>query len=170
LRPEHPHHHAPSSVQHDHAHAHGDYVHRHAHGHGASGHGHDENETPLGRLDRRLGGLSLYQWLRPLVVGVVHGLAGSAAVALLVLAAVPDPYFAMAYLALFGIGTVIGMMAVTMALAAPFALTSARLPRFNLQLRIASGLISVGFGLFLVYDIGFVSGGLFTPVPSWSPH
>ena len=53
-------------------------------------------------MDRRLGGLTLYQWLRPLVVGIVHGLAGSAAVALLVLAAVRDPGWAMAYLLLFG--------------------------------------------------------------------
>jgi hypothetical protein len=155
---------------HEHAHAHGDYVHQHAHGHGADDHGHRDDQTPLARMDRQLGGLTLYQWLRPLVVGIVHGLAGSAAVALLVLAAVRDPGWAMAYLLLFGAGTIIGMMVITMALAAPFAFSWTRLPRFNWQLRVASGLISFGFGLLLIYDIGFADGGLFTATPSWQPH
>jgi ABC-type nickel/cobalt efflux system permease component RcnA len=155
---------------HDHAHAHGDYVHQHAHGRDAADHGHPADETPLARLDRSLGTLSLYQWLRPLVVGIVHGLAGSAAVALLVLAAVRDPAWAIAYLVLLGAGTVAGMMLITVALAAPFAFSWSSLPRFNWQLRVASGLISLGFGLILIYEIGFSAGGLFTAAPSWQPH
>ena len=166
----HAHDHSAHAYPHEHAHAHGDYVHQHAHGHGADAHGHRDDQTPLARMDRRLGGLTLYQWLRPLVVGIVHGLAGSAAVALLVLAAVRDPAWAMAYLLLFGAGTIIGMMVITMALAAPFAFSWTRLPRFNWQLRVASGLISFGFGLLLIYDIGFAAGGLFTADPSWRPH
>jgi high-affinity nickel permease len=154
---------------HDHAHAHGDYVHQHAHGHGPEGHGHPEDQTPLARIDGRLGGLTLYQYLRPLVVGIVHGLAGSAAVALLVLAAVREAAWAMAYLLLFGAGTILGMMLITTALAAPFALSWTTLPRFNWQLRVASGLISFGFGLLLIYQIGFAAGGLFTAAPAWQP-
>ena len=167
---EHAHAHGHELAVHDHAHAHGDYVHQHAHGHDARDHGHPADQTPLARLDRRLGALSLYQWLRPLVVGIVHGLAGSAAVALLVLAAVRDPAWAIAYLVLLGGGTVAGMMLITVALAAPFAFSWSRLPRFNWQLRVASGLISLGFGLLLVYEIGFRPGGLFTSAPSWQPH
>jgi len=155
---------------HDHAHAHGDYVHSHAHGHGARDHGHPEDRTPLARLDRRLGGLPLYQWLRPLMIGIVHGLAGSAAVALLVLTAVGKPAWAMAYLLLFGVGTIAGMMLITFALSAPFVFSWSRLPRFNRQLRVASGLLSFGFGLFLIYEIGFMTGGLFTATPIWTPH
>jgi ABC-type nickel/cobalt efflux system permease component RcnA len=166
----HAHDHSAHPYLHEHAHAHGDYVHQHAHGHGADDHGHLDDQTPLARMDRRLGGLTLYQWLRPLVVGIVHGLAGSAAVALLVLAAVRDPGWAMAYLLLFGAGTIIGMMVITMALAAPFAFSWTRLPRFNWQLRVASGLLSFGFGLLLIYEIGFTAGGLFTADPSWRPH
>jgi ABC-type nickel/cobalt efflux system permease component RcnA len=166
----HAHDHGGHAYPHEHAHAHGDYVHQHAHGHGADDHGHRDDQTPLARMDRRLGGLTFYQWLRPLVVGIVHGLAGSAAVALLVLAAVRDPGWAMAYLLLFGVGTIIGMMVITMALAAPFAFSWTRLPRFNWQLRVASGLISFGFGLLLIYDIGFAAGGLFTADPNWRPH
>jgi high-affinity nickel-transport protein len=166
----HGHDHFADGYPHDHAHAHGDYVHQHAHAHGAEGHGHREDQTPLARIDRRLGGLTLYHWLRPLVVGIVHGLAGSAAVALLVLAAVRDPVWAMAYLLLFGAGTILGMMLITTALAAPFAFSWTRLPRFNWQLRVASGLISFGFGLLLIYQIGFTDGGLFTATPNWQPH
>ena len=166
----HAHPHGHDLAVHDHPHAHGDYVHRHAHGHDARDHGHPADQTPLARLDRSLGTLSLYQWLRPLVVGIVHGLAGSAAVALLVLAAVRDPTWAIAYLLLLGAGTVAGMMLITVALAAPFAFSWSRLPRFNWQLRVASGLISLGFGLLLIYEIGFRAGGLFTAAPSWQPQ
>jgi ABC-type nickel/cobalt efflux system permease component RcnA len=160
----------PGDDPHRHAHVHGDYVHSHRHGHDERQHGHAEEQTPLGRLDRRLGGLVLYGWVRPLLVGVVHGLAGSAAVALLVLTLVTEPGWALAYLLLFGAGTVAGMMLITVLLAAPFAFTSARLPHFNWQLRVASGLVSFAFGLFLVYEIGFMDGGLFTASPSWDPH
>ena len=165
----HGHDHITHVYPHDHAHAHGDYVHQHAHGHGPEGHGHPEDQTPLARIDGRLGGLTLYQYLRPLVVGIVHGLAGSAAVALLVLAAVREAAWAMAYLLLFGAGTILGMMLITTALAAPFALSWTTLPRFNWQLRVASGLISFGFGLLLIYQIGFAAGGLFTAAPAWQP-
>jgi len=154
---------------HEHPHAHGDYVHRHEHGHGARAHGHGDEETPLARLDRSLGGLTLYHWLRPLVVGIVHGLAGSAAIALLVLAAVRDPAAALAYLLLFGAGTIAGMMLITCALAAPFAWSSSRLPHLNRQLRLAAGLLSCAFGLFLIYETGFTPGGLFAP-PPWAPQ
>ncbi len=82
---------APGTVaggvdRHSHPHAHGDYVHEHQHGHGPFAHGHGEADTPQGWLDQTFGRLGLYQVLRPLIVGIVHGLAGSAAVVLLVLA------------------------------------------------------------------------------------
>jgi hypothetical protein len=155
---------------HFHAHAHGDYVHRHRHDHGGRRHGHGEDKTALARLDARFRSFLLYRWLRPLVVGVVHGLAGSAAVALIVLSAVRDPIWAMAYLLLFGLGTIGGMMLITVVLSAPFAFTSSSLPRFNWQLRAASGLVSFVFGLFLIYEIGFVEGGLFASTPVWQPR
>ena len=151
-------------------HAHGDYVHRHARSAGGEGHGHREDNTPLARLDARFARLQLYQWLRPLAVGIVHGLAGSAAVALLVLTLVRDPVWAIAYLLLFGAGTIGGMMVITLGLSAPFAFTSSSLPRLNLRLRAAAGLISFAFGLFLIYEIGFADGGLFTDAPNWEPR
>ena len=75
--------------------------------------------------------LGLYQFLRPLAVGLVHGLAGSAAVALLVLAEIRDPRWAIAYLLVFGVGTIAGMMLITMMIGAPFAYTRKRFAPFN---------------------------------------
>jgi len=154
---------------HVHPHAHGDYVHSHPHGHAQGAHGHAEDATPQGWLDRTFGRLGLYQSLRPLVVGVVHGLAGSAAVVLLVLTTIPNPWWAIAYLLVFGVGTIAGMMLVTAALALPFAFRESRFLRFNRQLAWASGLLSLGFGLVLAYRIGFVEG-LFTSHPRWVAH
>jgi hypothetical protein len=96
--------------------------------------------------------------LRPLVVGLVHGLAGSAGVALLVLTTIGDPRWALAYLVLFGVGTIVGMMLITLVIAAPVMAASRRLANVAGHLRVASGLLSLGFGLLLVYRIGFVSG------------
>jgi hypothetical protein len=161
--------HAPDL--HEHLHAHGDYVHRHPHGHGPGAHGHAEEDTPLARLDRSgLGRLALYQWLRPFAVGFVHGLAGSAAVALMVLSIIREPMAALGYLLLFGLGTVVGMMLITLVLSAPFAFTAVNLPKFNWRLRVASGLVSFVFGVVLIYGIGFAEGGLFSDAPTWEPR
>jgi hypothetical protein len=83
-------------------------------------HGHAEEHTPLARLDRSgLGRIVFYQWLRPFAVGLVHGLAGSAAVALMVLSIIREPVAALGYLLLFGLGTIVGMMLITLILSAP---------------------------------------------------
>jgi high-affinity nickel-transport protein len=159
----------PGGSVHAHTHAHGDYAHAHLHGHGHDDHGHTEEQTPQAWLDRKLGGLQPYQAIRPVVVGVVHGMAGSAAVALLALTAIPDPWWGMVYLALFGVGTIAGMMLITIAIAVPFAYSANRFPQFNTYLRVATGLLSFGFGLFLIYYIGYVDG-LFTDNPRWDPQ
>lgn len=156
-------------AHHAHSHRHGDYVHSHVHGHGVERHGHSEEATPTGRLDRVFGRLGPYQTLRPIVVGIVHGLAGSAAVALLVLATIRDPFWALAYLLVFGVGTIAGMMLITAAISVPFSYTAGRLAGMNRYLALASGLVSLAFGIFLVYRIGFVDG-LFTALPRWTPR
>ena len=156
-------------LNHSHAHPHGDYVHTHVHGHDPEAHPHAPEQTPVGWLDRHFGGLSLYQLLRPLVVGIVHGLAGSAGVALLVLTTVRNPGWAVLYLLVFGVGTIVGMMLITSVIALPIAYTGARASRLNRGLRVASGLISLGFGLFLAYQVG-IGDGLFTGHVQWTPH
>jgi hypothetical protein len=155
---------------HDHLHAHGDYLHRHLHSHGPGAHGHADEHTPLAWLDRGLGRVAFYGWLRPFVVGLVHGLAGSVAVALMILSIIREPVAALGYLLLFGLGTIVGMMLITLLLSAPFTFTAVNLPKFNWRLRVASGLVSFAFGAVLIYGIGFAEGGLFTDAPIWEPH
>jgi hypothetical protein len=156
---------------HDHLHAHGDHVHRHLHGHALGAHGHADECTPLARLDRSwFGRLAFYEWLRPFAVGLVHGLAGSAAVALMVLSIIREPVAAVGYLLLFGLGTIVGMMLITLILSVPFAFTAVNLPKFNWRLRVASGLVSFVFGVVLIYGIGFAEGGLFSDAPTWEPR
>jgi high-affinity nickel-transport protein len=106
---------------------------------------------------------------RPLLVGVVHGLAGSAANALLVLTTIPDPGWALGYLLLFGLGTIGGMMGVTGAVAAPMALTARRFDRFNRSLQLVSGTLSVALGLALAAQLALVDG-LFAAAPTWVPQ
>ena len=127
---------------------------------------HAGDPTSLARDALRF--VSCHQSLRPLVIGVVHGLAGSAAIALLVLATIGNAMWGVVYLAVFGMGTVAGMMLITTAISIPFAYTSRRLVGFNRSLGFASGLSSVVFGMFLIYQIAFVDG-LFTSYAHWTP-
>jgi high-affinity nickel-transport protein len=143
---------------HEHVHQHGDYIHRHLHGHDPEHHGHDEADVPTARLDRRFRGLNFYRVIRPTLVGVVHGLAGSAAVALLVLPIIRDALWAMVYLLIFGVGTIAGMMIITAAIAAPITFSANRFRAFNHYVGVGAGALSVTFGFFLVYQIGFVDG------------
>lgn len=106
--------------------------------------------------------------VRPFVIGVVHGLAGSAAATLLILPLIPDARWALVYLVVFGLGTVLGMATITFAIAAPSVYAAERVGRVQRWIRVASGTVSVAFGLLLVYRIGFVDG-LFTAHPNWTP-
>ena len=101
---------------------------------------------------------------RPLAVGVVHGLAGSAAVALLVLSTFREPGWAILYLAIFGLGTVLGMMLVTSAMTMPLAAASRRFSSLERLTARLTGALSLTFGLVLAYRLGVVDG-LFTGAP-----
>jgi high-affinity nickel-transport protein len=95
---------------------------------------------------------------RPVIVGVVHGLAGSAAVALLVLTTIEDPFWALSYLVLFGLGTILGMALLTATIMMPLAAAAKRFERADRHLVRALGLVSIAVGLGLAYRVGFVDG------------
>lgn len=151
-----------------HVHRHGDYIHTHPRTAEPGRHAHPPERTPVAWLDRTFGRFAVYRPARPLLVGMVHGLAGSAAVALLVLAAIGSPGWSVVYLLVFGVGTIAGMMLITGLIAAPFAWggTTAVAGR---RLRLAAGVLTLAFGLFLAWQVGFVDG-LFTAAPLWQPH
>lgn len=144
------HDHAATPAFHSHPHAHDGIAHTHPHLH------------PSRRLVAALRSVGVAQGVRSVGIGIVHGLAGSAAVALLVLSTIKDPYWAAAYLLVFGAGTILGMMGITAALTLPFALTVNRFAWLNRALACGTGVVSLSLGVFLIYQIGVVRG-LFTP-------
>ena len=120
---------------------------RHAHHHVAR---HDAAAIPAHPERRRA--------LRPFVVGSMHGLAGSAAAALLVVAAVPSAAWGLAYLFVFGLGTTLGMTLITALLSLPLGGALRRFRNAETWLRVGSGAVSCAIGALLVYQIGFHDG------------
>ena len=160
---------------HAHAHTHDGATHVHPHVHiGDHEDAHEDIDDTTHR-DHRIPAdvLPPFAARRPLLrsfaVGLVHGLAGSAAIALLVLSAIPNPLWATLYLAIFCIGTVIGMGLITTAIATPFMVVSRQASWIRQGLVTGSGLLSFGFGLFLAYQIAIVDH-LFRTAPIWIPQ
>jgi hypothetical protein len=145
---------------HEHLHAHAGQLDEHGHDH-AHLHGHGSDPGLLATF-------GWYQLLRPVVVGLVHGLAGSAAIALLVLATIHDTGTALAYLVVFCLGVSAGMAVLTTVIGLPFLVSRARSQRINRWLTVGSGALSLAFGIYLGYQIGFVDG-LFTGHFHWTP-
>ena len=94
-------------------------------------------------------------------IGTVHGVAGSAALTMLVLASIESPVAAIAYILLFGLGSVLSMGIMTIFISLPFVFSANRLPNLNRIIQFSVGTISILFGGFLVYEICFVEGLFF---------
>ncbi|PYU17350.1 MAG: high-affinity nickel-transport family protein [Acidobacteria bacterium] len=86
----------------------------------------------------------------------------------LVLSTIRSPKWALLYLLIFGIGTIAGMMLITAAMALPFSFAGHRFTWLNRSLILGSGVLSLCFGVFVCYDVGFVNG-LFSGHPRWTP-
>jgi hypothetical protein len=129
----------------DHDHDGREVVHSHAHAHDGHVHGHP-HVHPSRRLLAAFGGDRRRLAARAVGIGAVHGMAGSAAVSLLVLATVPTVAGATAYLFVFGAGTIIGMTALTAVMAYPVAM-AARLRRARTALAVGAGVGSIAFGI-----------------------
>ena len=114
---------------------------------------------------RRMGDVSP---ARPLLIGVMHGLAGSAVLAFLLLSTTSSALVASAYLLCFSVGTIAGMAVVTTAIALPARLKPTRALAMERVLRVAAGVASIGIGLSLAHRVG-IRDGLFAAVPTWTP-
>src|SRR3990172_2658161 len=95
---------------------------------------------------------------KPFLVGMVHGLAGSAALMLLVLTTIPSVLAGLAYILIFGFGSVGGMLLLSSMIGLPFVLTAQRFSLANGWIRLLAGAASVVFGLFLGWGVGFQQG------------
>jgi ABC-type nickel/cobalt efflux system permease component RcnA len=136
---------------HFHVHRHaGGQLHFHAHSHaGEQGHPavhhhpHQRGRFPL----------------RALFVGMMHGMAGSAALILLTLQSVHSPLTGMVYIMLFGVGSIAGMAALSAIIAVPLRYSIAGLNWAHNALHALVGVTTLGVGSMIVYDIG-IAGGL----------
>ena len=155
------------TLTHSHAHSHRGVVHSHSHTHvGEAGLSLPKAVAPRHPDSRYRKGLVRFG--RPLVVGVIHGLAGSAAVALLILASIRNSKLAIVYLLVFGVGTIAGMVLISTGIATSLGFAGDRAERFSQRLGLVTGMISVAFGCFMAYRICVVQG-LFSSHPSWIP-
>ena len=136
---------AKGRALHVHTHAHDGGPHTHLHMHAAeAGHDHPHQHRTL-----RLNG-------RPFVVGVVHGLAGTAALMMLVVSAIPSLWLAAGYILIFGVGSIGGMTVMSLLMTVPLTLAARRLGLIERLIRLAAGLFSLVFGLYLVWEVGLI--------------
>ncbi|HAI07970.1 MAG TPA: urease accessory protein UreH [Dehalococcoidia bacterium] len=136
---------------HQHAHGHEEEAHHHFHSHSKS-----PEHVPEHHNTHGIGKPFLRR--KSYVIGLVHGVAGSAALTLLVLASIESPIAGLAYILLFGLGSVLSMGIMTVIIGLPFVMSAGRLPNFNRTIQFAVGSLSILFGGFLMYQIGFVDG------------
>ncbi len=125
---------------HAHVHRHSDELHIHFHAHEATEtHTHDE---PDAHAHEHQGP----HVRKPLFVGMVHGLAGSAALLVLVLSTIRSPLTGVLYILTFGLGSIVGMLTVSALIGLPFLLTRGRFERLHGGARVLAGLLSIGIG------------------------
>lgn len=131
---------------HAHVHRHGGSLHMHFHSHAAA-EGHDHaHEAPRFR--------------RSLLVGMIHGLAGSAVLMLIALSTIRAPGLGLLYIVVFGVGSIVGMLGISTLLSVPFVLAHERFARIHRGIRIAVGSASLVYGVWIMGYIG-IGGGLF---------
>ncbi len=133
---------------HVHRHAHASHLHAHLHFHDPDTE-HLPGREAADRLhaDHALGQVGY----KPLLVGMMHGLAGSAALTLLVLAQIRSVPLGLTYLLVFGAGSIGGMAVMSLVISLPFTATASR-PILGRALQIAAGAMSLGFGLFYAWS------------------
>jgi ABC-type nickel/cobalt efflux system permease component RcnA len=136
--------------------ARGGRVHFHEHSHAGHSHIHPHIHDDKPEPEHSHHGLKL--GVRPLIIGMIHGLAGSAALMLAVLVTIKSTAVAFAYIIIFGAGSIGGMMVMSLIMSLPIHLTAEHFTKTNLAVRALAGCFSLGFGLFMVYEIGFVEG------------
>lgn len=141
-----------STEVHVHEHSHDGVEHKHVHFH--------EKETRHKPASRGIHSHAIARvGLKPLLIGTMHGLAGSGALTLLVLTQITSPWVGILYLLIFGLGSIIGMLVMSGLIGLPFALTSRNLNNVHHRLQTVAAVLSIVFGCWYAYETG--SSGLF---------
>lgn len=123
---------------HMHTHTHDDTAHTHHHLHTNHNHWHTHYHS--------------------FIIGLIHGLAGSGALMILVLSTINELFQGVYYILLFGIGSIIGMTVISFFVGIPFIYSAKKFPYIEKYLRTIAGILSIIFGLSIIYEIGFVEG------------
>ena len=132
----------------------GGHLHFHTHEHGGLAHAHPHiHEMTDAEHDASHHGLKFSP--RALAIGMVHGLAGSAALMLLVIPTIEARAVGLLYVAIFGVGSIGGMMMMSLLVGLPFHLTALRFTRLHQILQTCAGVLSLSLGLWIVYEKGF---------------
>jgi hypothetical protein len=138
---------------HFHLHRHQDgEVHFHAHSHVG-----EEQHNPRRHVHEHPEGFPL----RALFVGLMHGMAGSAALILLTLQTVRSPMLGLLYITLFGIGSMLGMALLSVVIAVPLRYSAKGLTWMHNGLQAVIGVATVAVGVMLIYRIGWTEHLLF---------
>ncbi len=142
---------------HIHQHKHDGHTHAHPHIHKSSASFETQqehhHELPFfARLSFMVGSK------KPLFIGMVHGLAGSGALMLLILSTIPSTATGLLYIGTFGVGSMLGMLMMSALISVPFFLSAKSSHKLNAGVRLVSGILSIGFGLFFGYQIAVVEG------------
>ena len=138
-------------------------VHMHEHSHDGVSHVHihfheqqTQHETHRGPQQSHTHGVSRVG-LKPILIGAMHGLAGSGALTLLILTQIESTWLGLMFLAVFGIGSIAGMLLMSGLIGLPFALTSRNLTTVHHRLQTAAAVVSLAFGFWYAYGLLFLS-------------
>lgn len=135
----------------------GGKLHFHTHEHGAHEHAHPHIHEKANAEEKHTHhGFKFSP--RSVIIGMIHGLAGSAALMLLIIPTIESRTLGLIYIIVFGIGSIGGMMLMSLLVGLPFHLTASRFNRFNYILQSVAGFVSIALGLFIIYEKGITEG------------
>lgn len=120
-------------------------IHSHIHTHVGTKHEHPHEHD---------GTTSSHSHSRSFFIGIVHGFAGSGALMLLILSTIESTLVGLYYILTFGVGSIIGMTIMSFVFGIPYIVFSKRFEKSDILLRKIAGICGIGFGLFIMYEIG----------------
>ena len=129
-------------------------VHVHEHSHDGMSHVHVHfHESQTQHDSRRQHSHTISRiGVKPVLIGMMHGLAGSGALTLLVLTQISSAWLGLLYLGVFGFGSVVGMILMSGLIGLPFALTARNLSSLHYRMQIVAAVVSIAFGLWYAYE------------------